>query len=482
MARDFKTDLRFQSSATLALKRRPRRTSSALRGRQPVRDPRQARHDHAEGHPARPPHPGRARLNASARQAWCTRPGDLSRAPLARSGPDVYLDSVLRVFEARMTFSRGYINCHQSPARPLHPLPSVPPSLHILRSTSVESILEHLLRPPRALVDRRHLAARELVDHPLQPPFSESAASSTPRSSYLACGPCSSCTSAMSPPPPPPPPPPPGARASSSACSAAAWASRIAVSLRPPPPPPPPPARSAPAAARWRRGQRSRQLGQGVAAGERRLGRRAGAARRARPRRRRELAELRRELLGRRLGVGLRLRRLVVLLLQPDHRGAPALFGEPGARRPGWRGWPRRSRAAPTLRRRRPLHRERRFERCSLLLERLEVRAVAAAVGVAVGVAVAALDVAGDERRAHRRRRPLILCGRRRPPCRRRAAEALPPRLSLDRLQPSAEGIAPRRRAWACSARRSRSFVAAGSRRCTATAAASPAAARRPTP
>ena len=49
-----------------------------LRGHQPLRDPRQARHDHAEGHPARPPHPGRARLSASARQAWCMRAGDLS--------------------------------------------------------------------------------------------------------------------------------------------------------------------------------------------------------------------------------------------------------------------------------------------------------------------------------------------------------------------------------------------------------------------
>ena len=34
-----------------------------LRGHQPVRDPRQARDHHAQGHPARPPHPWRARLN-----------------------------------------------------------------------------------------------------------------------------------------------------------------------------------------------------------------------------------------------------------------------------------------------------------------------------------------------------------------------------------------------------------------------------------
>ena len=36
-----------------------------LRGHEPVRDPRQARHHHAQGHPARPPHPRRALLNCS---------------------------------------------------------------------------------------------------------------------------------------------------------------------------------------------------------------------------------------------------------------------------------------------------------------------------------------------------------------------------------------------------------------------------------
>ncbi|BAS75384.1 Os01g0866200, partial [Oryza sativa Japonica Group] len=37
----------------------PRR---ALRGHQPLRHPRQARHHHAQGHPARPPHPWREGL------------------------------------------------------------------------------------------------------------------------------------------------------------------------------------------------------------------------------------------------------------------------------------------------------------------------------------------------------------------------------------------------------------------------------------
>ncbi|KAK0412077.1 hypothetical protein QR680_006023 [Steinernema hermaphroditum] len=46
IAQDFKTDLRFQSSA-IRLPRRP------LRRHQPVRHPRQASHHHAQGHPAR---------------------------------------------------------------------------------------------------------------------------------------------------------------------------------------------------------------------------------------------------------------------------------------------------------------------------------------------------------------------------------------------------------------------------------------------
>ena len=59
IAQDFKTDLRFQSSAVLALQEAsprglPRRP---LRGHQPVRHPRQARDHHAQGHPAGPTHP-----------------------------------------------------------------------------------------------------------------------------------------------------------------------------------------------------------------------------------------------------------------------------------------------------------------------------------------------------------------------------------------------------------------------------------------
>jgi hypothetical protein len=38
-----------------------------LRGHQPVRHPRQARHHHAQGHPARPPHPRGARVGAAPR-------------------------------------------------------------------------------------------------------------------------------------------------------------------------------------------------------------------------------------------------------------------------------------------------------------------------------------------------------------------------------------------------------------------------------
>ena len=36
-----------------------------LRGHEPLRDPRQARHDHAQGHPARAPHPRRALVSVS---------------------------------------------------------------------------------------------------------------------------------------------------------------------------------------------------------------------------------------------------------------------------------------------------------------------------------------------------------------------------------------------------------------------------------
>ena len=96
IAQDFKTDLRFQSSAVVALQGAPPRERIAapphlrtprcrpltplfvslarrgvgglprwpLRGHQPVRHPRQARDHHAEGHPARPPDPRRALLSA----------------------------------------------------------------------------------------------------------------------------------------------------------------------------------------------------------------------------------------------------------------------------------------------------------------------------------------------------------------------------------------------------------------------------------
>uniref|UniRef100_A0A8R7VBB5 Uncharacterized protein n=1 Tax=Triticum urartu TaxID=4572 RepID=A0A8R7VBB5_TRIUA len=43
----------------------PRR---AVRGHQPVRHPRQARHHHAQGHPARPPHPWGEGLSRPPRQ------------------------------------------------------------------------------------------------------------------------------------------------------------------------------------------------------------------------------------------------------------------------------------------------------------------------------------------------------------------------------------------------------------------------------
>ncbi|EEC71856.1 hypothetical protein OsI_04556 [Oryza sativa Indica Group] len=62
IAQDFKTDLRFQSSAVAALQEAPRLPRRALRGHQPLRHPRQARHHHAQGHPARPPHPWREGL------------------------------------------------------------------------------------------------------------------------------------------------------------------------------------------------------------------------------------------------------------------------------------------------------------------------------------------------------------------------------------------------------------------------------------
>jgi len=73
IAQDFKTDLRFQGSAVLALQEAaeaylvgllPR---WSLRRHQPLRHPRQACHYHAQGHPACPPHPWRALLSVSPR-------------------------------------------------------------------------------------------------------------------------------------------------------------------------------------------------------------------------------------------------------------------------------------------------------------------------------------------------------------------------------------------------------------------------------
>uniref|UniRef100_A0ACB8EW16 Uncharacterized protein n=1 Tax=Sphaerodactylus townsendi TaxID=933632 RepID=A0ACB8EW16_9SAUR len=59
IAQDFKTDLRFQSSAVMALQGGASRAylSRPVRGRNSGRHPRQARHHHAQGHPAGPPHP-----------------------------------------------------------------------------------------------------------------------------------------------------------------------------------------------------------------------------------------------------------------------------------------------------------------------------------------------------------------------------------------------------------------------------------------
>ena len=65
IAQDFKTDLRFQGSAVRAPGGRRGLPRGPLRGHEPLRDPRQARHDHAQGHPARAPHPRRALVSVS---------------------------------------------------------------------------------------------------------------------------------------------------------------------------------------------------------------------------------------------------------------------------------------------------------------------------------------------------------------------------------------------------------------------------------
>ena len=83
IAQDFKTDLRFQVCSDLVLSSSPcaltlplecRRRSAPgglggvpgrpVHGHQPLRHPRQAGDHHAQGHPARPPDPRRARLSA----------------------------------------------------------------------------------------------------------------------------------------------------------------------------------------------------------------------------------------------------------------------------------------------------------------------------------------------------------------------------------------------------------------------------------
>uniref|UniRef100_A0A3P9CUJ6 Core Histone H2A/H2B/H3 domain-containing protein n=1 Tax=Maylandia zebra TaxID=106582 RepID=A0A3P9CUJ6_9CICH len=61
IAQDFKTDLRFQSSAG-GQRGLPGRT---LRGHQPVRYPRQKGHHHAQRHPAGSPHPRRESLSCT---------------------------------------------------------------------------------------------------------------------------------------------------------------------------------------------------------------------------------------------------------------------------------------------------------------------------------------------------------------------------------------------------------------------------------
>ena len=64
IAQDFKTDLRFQSSAVLALQEAAEAyLVGPVRGHQPGSHPRQACHHHAQGHPAGPPHPWRACLD-----------------------------------------------------------------------------------------------------------------------------------------------------------------------------------------------------------------------------------------------------------------------------------------------------------------------------------------------------------------------------------------------------------------------------------
>ncbi|GBP94797.1 Histone H3 [Eumeta japonica] len=65
IAQDFKTDLRFQSSAVMALQEASEAYLVGLFEDTNLCAIRQTRHHHAEGHTARPSHPWRARLSAS---------------------------------------------------------------------------------------------------------------------------------------------------------------------------------------------------------------------------------------------------------------------------------------------------------------------------------------------------------------------------------------------------------------------------------
>ena len=66
IAQDFKTDLRFQSSAVMALQEASEAYLVGLFwGHQFVRHPRQTRHNYAQGHPTCPPYPWREGLSSS---------------------------------------------------------------------------------------------------------------------------------------------------------------------------------------------------------------------------------------------------------------------------------------------------------------------------------------------------------------------------------------------------------------------------------
>ena len=68
IAQDFKTDLRFQSSAVLALQEARSLLGRFVRRHQLVRHPRQTRHNHAKRHPIGSSYPWRTRLNRNIRK------------------------------------------------------------------------------------------------------------------------------------------------------------------------------------------------------------------------------------------------------------------------------------------------------------------------------------------------------------------------------------------------------------------------------